>query len=84
MHGCGFGIAVFERLEEESFNPNVSLEVGYMLALGKPVLILKYKTLKKIQTDLIGRLYKEFDPQNPKETIPEKVLRWLKDKRIVS
>ncbi len=33
MHGCGFGIAVFERIEAEEFNPNVSLEVGYMLAL---------------------------------------------------
>jgi DNA-directed RNA polymerase specialized sigma24 family protein len=33
LHGCGFGIAVIERLEEEHFNPNVSLEIGYMLAL---------------------------------------------------
>ena len=30
IYGCRFGIAVFERLEAEDFNPNVSLEVGYM------------------------------------------------------
>jgi len=41
MHGCGFGIAVFERLEENDFNLNVTLEVGYMLAMQKPVCILK-------------------------------------------
>ncbi len=35
MHGCGFGVAVFEGIEEENFNQNVSLEVGYMYALGK-------------------------------------------------
>ena len=25
MHGCGFGIAIFERIEQEEFNPNVGL-----------------------------------------------------------
>ena len=44
MHGCGFGIAVFERIEREAFNSNVTLEIGYMTALGKPVLLLKDKT----------------------------------------
>jgi hypothetical protein len=43
MHGCDFGIAVFERLETEVFNPNVALEVGYMLGLKKPVLLLKIR-----------------------------------------
>src|SRR5437868_1476713 len=37
MHGCSIGIAVFERIEFDEFNPNVSLEVGYMLATGKQV-----------------------------------------------
>ena len=41
LYGCSFGIAVFERLEEESFNPNVALEVGYMRAVRKPVRLLK-------------------------------------------
>ncbi|MCD4665687.1 MAG: hypothetical protein K8R68_10505, partial [Bacteroidales bacterium] len=43
LHGCKFGIAVFERLEEEEFNPNVSLEVGYLRALKKPICLLKDK-----------------------------------------
>ena len=28
MYGCGFGVAVFECIETEDFNPNVALEVG--------------------------------------------------------
>jgi hypothetical protein len=34
MHGCRFGIAVFERIQEDNFNPNVSLEVGGVVAEG--------------------------------------------------
>ena len=83
LYGCGFGIAVFERIEDEEFNPNVSLEVGYMFALGKPVCLLKDETLKTLHTDLIGKLYKDFDPQDPVETIPSKISQWLSDKRIV-
>ncbi|SRR6266446_3846315 len=83
MHGCGFGVAVLERIEQEHFNPNISLEIGYMLALGKPILLLKDKTLQALNTDLIGRLYKTFDPQAIQETIAPEVERWLKDKNII-
>lgn len=83
LYGCGFGITVFERIEDEEFNPNVSLEVGYMFALRKPVCLLKDETLKTLHTDLIGKLYKDFDPQDPVKTIPSEISKWLSDKRIV-
>jgi len=83
MHGCGFGIAVYERLVADDFNPNVSLEVGYMMALGKPVLFLKDKTLDFLHTDLVGRLYETFDVQSPHETIHPVIEKWLKDKSII-
>jgi len=82
LYGCGFGIAVFERIEDEEFNPNVSLEVGYMFALRKPVCLLKDETLKTLHTDLIGKLYKDFDSQDPVKTIPIKISQWLSDKGI--
>lgn len=82
MHGCGFGIAVFERLETEEFNPNVALEVGYMFGLRKHVLLLKDKTLSALHTDLVGKLYKEFDPQNPEDSIPPMIDSWLSDKGL--
>lgn len=83
MHCCRFGIAIFERLSLEEFNPNVSLEVGYMMAQGKPVCLLKDKTLNSLHTDLIGRLYENFDIQDPEYSIPTSLEKWLKDKEII-
>ena len=83
MHAVRFGIAVIERLEEDAFNPNVSLEVGYMLALGKSVCLLKDSTVRTLQADLIGKLYREFDPQDPRKTIPPQVLAWMDDKGFI-
>lgn len=83
IYGCSFGVAVFERLEVDDFNPNVSLEVGYMLALSKPVCLLKDKTLRTLQTDLVGKLYKSFDPQDPDVSIPPELQKWLMDKGII-
>lgn len=83
IYGCGFGIAVYERIEGEVFNPNIALEVGYMMALKKPVCLLKEKTLKILHTDLVGKLYKEFEIFNPEATIPVELQKWLKDKGII-
>jgi hypothetical protein len=83
VYGCGFGIAVFERIEEQQFNPNVALELGYMLALGKPVCLLKDRTLTALHTDLVGHLYKVFDPLHPQTKIPEALERWLTDRGLV-
>jgi len=83
MHGCHFGIAVFERLTTQDFNPNVSLEVGYMLAQQKPVCLLKDKTLPNLHTDLVGRLYQSFDPQQIEQTLPRELEWWLRDKEII-
>ena len=83
MHGCGFGIAVFERIESDDFNPNVSLEVGYLLGLKKLVLLLKDKTLETLHTDLVGKLYRSFDPLHPDETIASQIEQWLEDKGMI-
>lgn len=80
LHGCGFGIAVFERIEQDDFNPNVSLEVGYMMAMGKDICLLKDRTLRTLHTDLVGSLYRTFDPQDPVTSIPIELTRWMKDK----
>ncbi|WP_197513130.1 hypothetical protein [Acidihalobacter aeolianus] len=82
MHACDFGIAVFDRITENDFNPNVTLEVGYMLGMGKDVLLLKDKTLKSLSTDLTGRLYKQFDTTEVKNSLPEQLEKWLSDKGL--
>jgi hypothetical protein len=83
IYGCGFGIAVFDRIETEMFNPNVAFEVGYMMALGMDVCLLKDKTLKNLQADLMGKLYVEFDTQNPKKDFNSVLLKWLKGRKLV-
>jgi hypothetical protein len=83
IYGCRFGIAVFERLEDDDFNPNVALEVGYLLALRKPVCLLKEKTLKALNTDLGGKIYQMFDQQNPDSTIPDVLCRWAQDNGLI-
>ncbi|MBN4085003.1 hypothetical protein JYT89_01530 [Flavobacteriaceae bacterium AH-315-B10] len=82
MQGCSFGIALFDRINTDEFNPNVSLEIGYMMALSKPVLLLKDQTLKSLQTDLVGKLYHQFDFQYPEKTIPLVLDKWLSDMEI--
>ena len=79
IHGCTFGIAVFERIEADEFNPNVSLEVGYMMALKKPICFLKDKSLKSLHTDLVARLYRAFDTHDPRKDIPQHLTAWLSD-----
>ncbi len=82
MHACDFGVAVFDRITEDDFNPNVTLEVGYMLGMGKDVLLLKDKTLKSLSTDLTGRLYKPFDTTDVSGSMPAQVVKWLNDKGL--
>jgi hypothetical protein len=84
VYGCRFGIAIFERIESEAFNPNVALEVGYMMGVGKPVCYLKERTLRTLHTDLVGQLYREFDLQKCEETIPPTLLKWMDDKGLMA
>jgi hypothetical protein len=79
LHGCSFGIAVYERIESEEHNANVALEVGYLMALNKPVLLLKDRTVRRLQTDLVGRLCRTFDPFNPEGTIPPQLTKWFEE-----
>jgi hypothetical protein len=83
MHGCGFGVAIFDRINSEYFNPNVSLEIGYMMALKRPILFLKDITLKSLQTDLVGKLYEEFDFQNYKKAFDKSVIKWLVNHELI-
>jgi len=46
MYGCSMGVAGFEQIEAQDFNPNVALEVGNMYAMRKPLCLLKDLTLR--------------------------------------
>jgi hypothetical protein len=82
IHACRFGVAVFERTLSDEFNPNVSLEVGYMLGQGKPVMLLKEQTIRQLHSDLVGRLYVPFDGMRISESLRPGMQKWLADRRL--
>jgi hypothetical protein len=77
LTGCKYGIAVFEDINQRDFNPNVSLELGYMLGRRKRCLILKEKRLPRLPTDVVGKLYKGFDSYDIDATVSSEVGRWI-------
>jgi hypothetical protein len=79
MIGCRFGIAVFEEIDVREFNPNVALELGFMFAHGKRCLLLKDRRMPRMPTDVIGKLYKEFDTYSISASIQLALDNWARD-----
>lgn len=77
LTGCKYGIAVFEDVDQRDFNPNVSLELGYLMGRGKRTLLLKEKRLPRIPSDVVHRLYKEFDIFDVEKSIHREVGKWV-------
>lgn len=74
-----YGIAVFEQIHDRDSSPNVSFELGYMIAHEKKCLLLKEKHVPMLQSDLLGNLYREFDSYNIEKTVRAAVVNWLRD-----
>jgi protein-tyrosine-phosphatase len=79
LDACHFGVAIFESIDRPDFNPNVSLELGYMMALKRQCLLLKEQRLERLPTDLCGHMYKEFDSRDIRPTVLGRVADWLKE-----
>jgi len=77
LTGCQYGIAVFEDIDKRDFNPNVSLELGYMMGRGKRTLLLKEKRLPSLPSDVVHRLYKVFDIFDIENSIKREIDRWV-------
>lgn len=83
LTGCQYGIAVFEDIEKRDFNPNVSLELGYLMGRAKRSLLLKEKRLPNMPSDVVHRLYKEFDGFDIGNSIKREIGIWItRDLRI--
>lgn len=82
MYGCSFGVAVFDRIESNEFNPNVSLELGFMMGLQKPVCILKDRTLTTLPSDLVGKLYIDFDAHDLTAGLEAEISKWMASNEI--
>lgn len=80
IYAADFGIAVFERIDDDLFNPNVAFEVGFMFALNKKVCLLKEKTLRSLPTDIVGKLYRIFDLNSLEDSLEKSLNKWIDDK----
>ena len=82
LNCCIAAIAVFNKFddnEKDIYNPNVALETGYMMALGRKVCLLKDSRLEKLPTDIISKLYKTYDANDIENTVPQQVESWYKE-----
>lgn len=78
MRNCRFGIAVFEEIDEREFNPNISLELGYMYALRRRCLLLKDRRMPRLPTDTCGKIYRDFDTYELFDSLTREVSDWCK------
>jgi hypothetical protein len=76
MQYSRYGVAIFEDIEERDFNPNISLELGFMYALKKRCLLLKEKRMPRLPTDICGRIYRNFDCYDIAASLSSEIRNW--------
>lgn len=73
---CNYGLAIFDKAEaKQAHNPNVVYELGMMQLLKRRCLILKHKKLKAMPTDILTRLYEDYETEAQAAT---KLRAWWK------
>ncbi|KYG83728.1 hypothetical protein AWN68_02675 [Roseivirga echinicomitans] len=81
MDHCSYGVVVIDNFSptNSGFNPNVFLEIGYLLALKKDILILIQNSLAdKLPTDIKPFLYTSFDSQEIQSPqLRQKIIKWI-------
>jgi hypothetical protein len=74
---CARGLAIYDEPEiKQEFNPNVAYELGMMHLLGREYKILKHNSLKVLHTDILMKLYLEYNSIAELET---HINSWLKN-----
>lgn len=79
MYGCDYGIAIFDQINYREFNPDVALEVGFLFAQCKRVLLLKDRAIPVMPADIVGKIYRSFDTYSASRTIRPQITKWLQD-----
>src|SRR5581483_8679593 len=81
MLGCKYGLAVLEDRSGDELNPNVTLEYGFMSALGREVVLAKERDFNHIRADLLATIPEEFsietDLRVDEESLRKAVRRWM-------
>jgi hypothetical protein len=77
MVGSSYGIAIYEPEGDIPFNPNVSIEAGFMLALDHQVLLLANQKLDRLPVDFSGHVYRRFDEDDVENSVYRAVSDWI-------
>lgn len=77
MWASRYGIAFFEDRATRGINYNMTIEVGGMLMTGRRCALLKDSSIRRMPTDLVGRIYKAVDFESP-DTVAVALHDWLK------
>jgi hypothetical protein len=78
LWGSQYSIAFFEDRSGAGLNYNLNIEVGSCLVLGRRMAVLKDRGVKKLPTDLVGRIYQEVDLDDP-QTVSTQIHTWMRD-----
>ncbi len=79
MQNCKYGIAVFEEIDDREYNPNISMELGFMYALDRKCLLLKDERMPRLPTDICGKIYKDFDTYRIEQSISNRLKEWCEN-----
>jgi hypothetical protein len=87
LRGCDFGIAIFDGINNDAHNPNMAIEIGYLLALEKKICILKDSNISLLPADIGNLVYFTYDSHSSdldiKEALYPKIKQWLKDNELL-
>jgi hypothetical protein len=77
MLGCRRGIAIMESRYRQELNPNIAMEWGWMVGMGRSVLYLRENTFQHARADWDGLLHDSFDWDDPTPGVTQAVNRFL-------
>ena len=78
MWASKHGVAFFEDRVGRGMNYNLTIEVGSMLMAGRRCALLKDITIERLPIDLVGRIYKSVDLEQP-SSVEAALHAWIRD-----
>lgn len=78
--GCGRGVAIVEDKYLPELNPNVAMEWGWMVGMGREVLFLREQSFQHDRADWTGLINEPFAWQDPVPGIEAALKKFLPDR----
>jgi hypothetical protein len=78
------GVAVLDATASNSVSANVFVEIGYMLCLDKPVLVLCEESTQRPPSDLSFLQYETYSQDSMEYDIPCALAKWLAEQEVIT